>query len=210
MRINLRNEQLELHPHKAIYWEKHQMLLLADLHLGKATHFRRAGIPVPEQVGTINWDKLIGLLLQYEPKRVIFLGDLFHSTYNTKWEELEHLFQQFKGIQFELVLGNHDILPEHIYAKSLMKIHVELLVSPFLFTHHPLDIIPQEMYNICGHIHPCVYLNGQGQRVRLACYYFGKQQAILPAFGEFTGMAVIEVKRGDRVFVIAEDNVLEV
>ena len=74
-----------------------------------------------------------------------------------------------------------------------------------------MEVIPAEKYNLAGHIHPCVRLRGAGrQRLRLPCFYFGDRQGILPAFGTFTGLGDVEVQNGDRVFVIADDRVVEV
>ena len=74
LETNIFGENLQLHPFRAIYWQREKMLLLSDLHLGKATHFRKAGIAVPKTLGDVNWDKLAGLLLDFQPKRVLFLG----------------------------------------------------------------------------------------------------------------------------------------
>ena len=46
-KIELFGEKLDLLPQKAIYYPQHKTLLAADLHLGKAGHFRNAGIAVP-------------------------------------------------------------------------------------------------------------------------------------------------------------------
>lgn len=210
--IQFFDQTLRLHPYKAIFWQEEKTLLVADVHLGKAQHFRRRGIPVPQGVSDANWDRLISLLLDFQPRRLIFLGDLFHSEYNQEWEELKQLIQQFEHISFELVLGNHDILHESQYTSANLKVHPEPYeLAPFLLSHHPMEAIPAECYNLAGHIHPCVYLSGQGrQRTRLACFYFGEEQGILPAFGTFTGMGTIRVKEGEKVYVIADDAVLEV
>lgn len=205
-------ETLLLHPFKAAYWPAEGALLLADLHLGKAAHFRREGLPVPAHVSHVNWDRLISLLLDLQPRRVVFLGDLFHSDYNQEWEEFCQLMAQFSSVRFELVLGNHDILPEGHYRQANLEVYTDgLELPPFLLTHHPLEEVPASFYNLAGHIHPCVYLRGNGrQRARLACFYFGKDQGILPAFGAFTGMGKVWPKAGDQVFVIAGDEVLDV
>ena len=91
-------EELLLHPLKALYWPFRKLLLLADLHLGKTFHFRREGFAVPARAGDLNWEKLIALLLDLQPERVIFLGDLFHSSYNPEWEE-------FGGLRAAFFLG---------------------------------------------------------------------------------------------------------
>lgn len=208
----IQGERLILHPYKAIYWESRSILLIADLHLGKARHFRASGIPVPQGAGDSNWDRLISLFLEFKPDRVIFLGDLFHSAYNTSWDEFCQLLNQFHTIQFELVVGNHDILQASHYAKARMTLHPNTLYeAPFLFSHEPLEEPKSDKYNLAGHIHPSVRLKGNGrQYLRLPCFYFGTSQGILPAFGAFTGTATIQPKKGDQVYVIAEDVVMEV
>ena len=211
-KVAVAGETLLLHPFKAAFWEARGILFLADLHLGKAAHFRQGGLAVPAQVGHANRDRLASLLLALQPRRVIFLGDLFHSDYNQEWEAFCRLMEQFRTVGFELVIGNHDILPEDHYQSANLKIHQEALeIFPFLLSHHPLKEAPPALYNLAGHIHPCVYLKGNGrQRARLACFYFGERGGILPAFGAFTGMAAVKPREGERAFVIAGDEVLEV
>lgn len=205
-------EALVLHPFKAIFWKSKKILLIADLHLGKIAHFRKEGLAVPAEAKNENWDRLISLLIGFQPERVIFLGDLFHSTLNREWESLCDIIAQFSNTTFELVLGNHDILPETVYEDAQLNIVQEpYLVAPFCLTHHPDESFPEAYYNLAGHIHPCVYLRGSGrQRLRLPCFYFGPKGGILPAFGAFTGMADVRPEAGAQVFVIAEQSVLAV
>jgi metallophosphoesterase superfamily enzyme len=35
---------------RAIYWEEENALIVADLHVGKSAHFRKAGIAVPANI----------------------------------------------------------------------------------------------------------------------------------------------------------------
>ncbi|MEO0337904.1 MAG: ligase-associated DNA damage response endonuclease PdeM [Bacteroidota bacterium] len=210
MKIDLLGQTFMLHPFKAMYWEEESILLIADLHLGKSRHFRKEGFPVPQAVGDTNYDKLISLFLDFKPARVVFLGDLFHSDYNKEWIEFEDLIGRFPDIEFDLVKGNHDILDVSLYAQSRMQIHYEtLLIKPFALSHEPLDDIEENWFNLSGHIHPCVWLKGRGrQKLRLPCFYFNKYQGILPAFGAFTGMAAIAIKKGDRVYGVTDDAVM--
>lgn len=212
MKTIIAGEELILHHFKAIFWPRQSVLFLADLHLGKATHFRKAGLPVPMAVSDSNWDRLSTLLLAYMPNRVLILGDLFHSDYNQEWEVLGELIQQFKTTRFELVTGNHDILSPEQYARIGLVVHKEMLfLEPFLLTHIPIEEHIVEGYNLSGHIHPGVVLRGAGrQRLRLPCFYFGPKQGILPAFGAFTGLATIQPDKKDKVFVIAEEEVIKV
>jgi len=206
-------EKFLLHPFKGMLWIEQSILFVADLHLGKATHFRKSGIAVPKEVRQSNFDKFTALLLDLNPSRVIILGDLFHSDCNTAWEDFVFVTKQFSEISFELVVGNHDIMDETQYAYAKMKIHPEPYdLAPFSLSHHPIEVedIPKDLFNLCGHIHPAVYLRGNGkQAMKLACFHFTERQGILPAFGEFTGTAVMRTKRKDQVFVVSGDRVIE-
>jgi uncharacterized protein len=205
-------EALLLHPFKAIFWPAGQSLFIADLHLGKAGHFRRNGLPVPAAVNSGNQERLLSLLFDFQPRQVYFLGDLFHSAYNPAWEEFGDLLAGYPGIGFHLVLGNHDILPERAYQEAGLALQRQPLpLGPFLLSHHPLETVPAGQYNLAGHLHPGVFLRGAGrQRLRLPCFYFGPQQGILPAFGALTGMAAVAPKAGEQVFVIADEAVVAV
>ncbi len=206
---HLFGELLHLHPSRALYWHRENLLIISDLHLGKATHFRKHGIPMPRELSDVNWDKLISLLLDFQPQRVVFLGDLFHSDWNEEWNDFCHLTAQFSQVRFELVPGNHDILFTEHYISARLFLHPPVLtIEPFIFSHHPLAVIPAHYYNLCGHLHPSVCLRGNGrQKLRLPCFYFSENQGILPAFGAFTGTAEIQPKKDDQIFVIAEDQV---
>ncbi len=209
MIIEISGEKMELLWQKAAWLPLHKTLLVADLHFGKINHFRRAGIPVPAKANDKNTETLIDLLNQTKPDRVIFLGDLFHSHYNEEWTVLGQILDHFSACTFELVRGNHDILSQLQYERHHIKVHEDGLSLGNLFlTHEPMETKQQAVYNLAAHIHPGVRLLGKGkQTLTLPCFYFGKSQGILPAFGSFTGMALVRPKKEDRIFVIAERKV---
>ena len=157
-------------------------------------------------------DFLIDLVNRVKPQRVIFLGDLFHSHYNEEWEVLGQVLRHFSMCSFELVKGNHDIMSNLQYDRHKMQVHEgHLKIGPFIFTHEPLEEPEGHFYNIAGHIHPGVQLTGNGrQSLTLPCFYFSKHQCIMPAFGSFTGLAKINPKKEDQLFVIAEGKILKI
>lgn len=205
-------QHLVLLPEKAIFWQEQETLLLSDLHLGKAAHFRKAGIPIPKKVNQHDLHRLKDVLCQKLPKKVIFVGDLFHSELNQDWWEFVEWMKQFPDVEFILVKGNHDILPADAYEGSFLRIiEKELAVSPFLLTHEPLGSKNKKegFYTISGHVHPAVTLSGAGlQHISLPCFYFGLHNALLPAFGKFTGFYKIKPKSGEAVFAITNDRVI--
>lgn len=204
----LLDQTLILLPEKAIFWKEAAMLILADVHLGKAGHFRKSGIPVSDLVHSKDIYLIERLINKFEPQEVVFLGDLFHSDHNQGWEVFRRWIRSKAPLKFRLVLGNHDVLDAPDYHIKNLEVVEVLETAPFSLTHIPEET---ELYNLAGHIHPAVTLRGKGrQSLRLPCYYFGKDQAILPAFGNFTGTYRIQPTKGDAVFVIADKKVVQV
>ncbi len=197
---------------KALWLPDVEALVIADAHWGKIDHFRKAGIPVPAKGNDKNAATLITTINSYKPKRVIFLGDLFHSVYNDEWEVFGQVRKAFANCSFELVIGNHDILSERQYERHGIQLHrAGLQLKNLLLTHEPLQKIHSNWFNIAGHIHPGVHLRGTGkQSVMLPCFYVKSNQCILPAFGAFTGLAAVRPKLGEKIFVVAAGRVMAV
>jgi len=205
----VKGEEFLLLCEKAIYWKKHRALLIADLHIGKVTHFRNNNIPIPQKAAEKNFLLLEKLIVKHQPKVVYFLGDLFHSTYNKEWETLSFLLAKYAKVKFELITGNHDILKDEHYVLAGISCVPEKIIGPFKLTHHPEA--DSDLYNLCGHIHPGVRMRGSGrQHVKLPCFFFGERQGILPAFGNFTGTAALKVKEGDQVFIVLNGQIMKV
>jgi DNA ligase-associated metallophosphoesterase len=207
-----RGFSIYLLPEKAIYLPDYQAMLIADPHFGKAAHFRKAGIPVPEKVHANDYHKILNLIQDYQVKQLFFLGDLFHSDLNSSWSELELFISQFPEIQFHLIKGNHDILGNTIYHSGLWQIHEESFnLGPLTLSHEPLVSIPPGSLNLCGHIHPGISLYGAGrQSIKLPCFFVTANLIIMPAFGKFTGLAKMHCKKNERAFVITDKKVIPV
>jgi uncharacterized protein len=204
------NQNLFLHPYGGLYWEEKRALLVADLHLGKAAHFRKAGIPVPVNVHEGDLDRLQALLENYRPSRCIVLGDLFHSEMNSEWHMFVRIVRSAPKTAFELVPGNHDIFAQSEYA--ILRLHEKQhLEDPFLLSHEPVaeaDEAPG--YNVCGHLHPAISLPiGPRMSRRADCFWFGRRHGILPAFGGFTGRGTLSFQAATdaSVFIIADQEV---
>ncbi len=210
-RFVLQNQELTLLPEKAVYVEAHKTLLAADLHLGKSTHFRKAGIPVPAELARADLNTLESVILKYKPDRFIILGDLFHSEVGHDLMLFKKWRKSFSELQIDLIRGNHDILPDEEYTALNIKTHSEqLLFTRFLLKHRldeKIEIKGNYDYIISAHMHPAVKLVGKGkQSLMLPCFYFGKSYGLLPAFGRFTGKAILQPGANDDVFVIIESD----
>lgn len=206
--ITIEGEQLELLPEKGIYWASTKTLFVSDVHLGKIDHFRKNGLAIPGEASLDNYKRLASLFSWLNPQRVIFLGDLFHSHSNQDWVVCKTFFAGYKDISFSLVLGNHDIICEGELSSAFDNIyHGALVLSPFVLTHEPEQ--HKGLFNLCGHIHPAFRIKQKRQpSMRLPCFWVSTDRCILPAFGTFTGMHTITPQSGDRIFALAEEEVI--
>ncbi len=206
--IRINGEGFILHPCGTVYWISQKMLLIADVHLGKVTHFRKAGVAVPTDSINRNFERLDNLIDYFDPETICFLGDLFHSYINSEWDLFSKWVCKVKR-EIILIMGNHDIIAHSKFCDIDVAIFHEIAKDGFLLTHKPE--IRNGYFNFAGHIHPCVRLRGKGRQfLKLSCFYMKSDQMILPAFGEFTGTHEMTPEEGDSIFAIADGDVMEV
>ena len=180
--ITILNEELVLTNQRAIYWNKESALILSDLHIGKTAHFRRHGIPMPDDI------------LQKDLRRLKELINHFNTKANSDMDTFKTWLKQFDDLSLVLVKGNHDRQSQRLMDE--LNIHVEstLIIDPFIFIHDPSDKTTKN-FTFSGHIHPGVLLKGKGkQKLKLPCYQVSENQIILPAFSLFTGLNTLRNK----------------
>jgi len=204
---------LTLLPRKAAFLDDLSTLLVADAHIGKAVSFRKWGVPVPRGTTTETLSVLTALVESTGARRIVFLGDFLHSARShapstlgavARWRE------KHAALELTLVRGNHDDRAGDPPAQlGFTVVDEPLVLGGLALCHHPK---PRDgLYVLAGHLHPCVTLGGRAyDTLRLPCFHFGPQVGVLPAFGSFTGMHPIGRTELDRVFVVADDRVVEV
>lgn len=204
-------QKLHLLPEKAIWWEEQNALIIADLHIGKSAHFRKNGIPIPNQAHNSDIQVLKQLMNRFTPQKVFFLGDLFHSRENADVLSFGQFTALFPEAEFHLILGNHDILSRQTYSAMGLIVHEAVFsFPPFVFAHDKDQTSNLDGYLLSGHVHPMVVLEGKGrQSMRMSCFYFGEKFGILPAFGSFKGGAEIGIKKGEFVYGISKVGVVD-
>jgi DNA ligase-associated metallophosphoesterase len=188
-------------------------MIVSDLHFGKTGHFRRSGIAIPTDVYKEDLQRLWQQIQYFQPASLIIVGDMFHSRANLEHSWFRKWRFDLPMVDMHLVIGNHDILLQSDYEEMDLQVHKhELTIDGFCFVH---DLQPhqvrEDQYYISGHIHPGIRLAGMGkQALRFPCFYFTSQFAVLPAFSRFTGMSLIEPKKGENVFAIVENKLISI
>ena len=207
----IQQNHLLLTAQRAAFWEEQQMLLIADPHFGKAASFRSHGIAIPPGTTHYDLDRLADLIRLHRPRQLVILGDLIHSAGSKSRHVLHELRQwrkEFSDLSIRLIQGNHDRgSGDPPLELEIDRVQDEYCVGPIIFSHQPGQ--QSDRYTIAGHVHPAVRLKGHGRRhERFACFYFSPDYAILPAFGSFTGHHLIRPSAGDRVYIVAEGQIM--
>ena len=205
------NNTFLLSAERCIFWQEKKILIVSDLHLGKTGHFRKSGIAIPQAVFKEDMQRLVTQIQIFKPQQLIIIGDMFHSDANKEHDFFLKWRDDFSGLPIHLVKGNHDILKKEWYTIANITMHTcEYVIENFVFVHDVVDCtIPERDYIFSGHIHPAITISGVGkQALRFPCFYFGKQYAVLPAFGKFTGTYAIEARAGDSVFALVKQTIM--
>jgi DNA ligase-associated metallophosphoesterase len=203
-----------LSPERVMFWEKQKTLIVADIHIGKTGHFRKAGIPVPQNVYREDLQRLFTQLLFFKAEQLIIAGDMSHSKSNKEMELFKKWRNDLSSLKILLVNGNHDILDDAWYSDLGIERKDKMKLDSFSFCHDPQDIPVNDdhsLYSFCGHIHPSVSIRGRGkQSLHFPCFYFTQTYGVLPAFSRFSGMANVESDKGEHVFAITQEGLMQV
>ncbi|MFC3172860.1 ligase-associated DNA damage response endonuclease PdeM [Novosphingobium bradum] len=167
----------------ALYWPRENALLVADLHLEKASWFAARGQPLPPYDSRETLGRLAIALRETGARRVFCLGDSFHDADGPARLEPHAagmLAALTRATDWVWITGNHD------GAATLDGTQVEELAVAGLCLRHqarPGEAAPE----LSGHYHPRLRLTLRGRRIVRPCAVRSDHRMILPAFGALTG-----------------------
>jgi DNA ligase-associated metallophosphoesterase len=203
-------EVVVLDPRRALWWGRGRSLFVADTHFGKDATARAQSIAIPHGVTASDLARLGEVIAQYQPETLWILGDVFDSAASGEAETLA-LVRNWcisQPCDVAMVPGNHDRRAVMLAQRCEISAHPDhSRLGPWRLTHEPGTGVG--MHGLCGHLHPGVRLSGFGrERLRLPCFVLGEEESILPAFSEFTGLAIQSRMPGRRFFAITDCKVI--
>ena len=208
--------RLILDSNRTLWLPEQKTLVISDLHIGKVQHFRKHGIPLPLIAATKNIELLKNAIQKRNPSRIILLGDLFHSYYNSEWKFFEDALREVQiQSKFEIILtvGNHDILPKHLYDAVEINSFPNFELDGIYFTHEPPEIeLPEKSLVVCGHLHPGVTVVGKAKnKLKFPCFGFSDNRLYMPSFGNLTGSVSIDWSDKAKIYAIVDpQRILEI
>lgn len=170
---------------RALFWPRHRALIVADLHLEKASWYAAHGQPLPPYDSHDTLDRLARLTTETGALAIWCLGDSFHdraAADRIPPAVAERLIGQTASVRLTWIAGNHDGLSGGAWGGAIAE---EMDVDGILFRHQcdPRETRPE----ISGHFHPKLRLNLHGRSVSRPCFAGDERRLILPAFGSLTG-----------------------
>ena len=172
-------------PEGALYWPARNALLVADLHLEKASWFARLGQFLPPYDSVATLTALNDVVQSTGVTRLYCLGDSFHDRFGCDRlpdQARALLLDMTSRLEWVWILGNHDPGFADHCGGTLVE---EMEVNGIVLRHeaHPHDPRPE----MSGHFHPKYRVQVRGRRVSRRCFVASTSKLILPAFGSLTG-----------------------
>ena len=169
----------------ALYWASHEALLVADLHLEKASWFARLGQFLPPYDSHATLTALATEVERTGATRLYCLGDSFHDRFGC--DRLDSsaralLTSLTSRLDWTWIVGNHDPdFADHCGGR----IEDEVELGGIMLRHEAQrgEVRPE----ISGHYHPKFRVHLRGRQVSRRCFVTSASKVIMPAFGSLTG-----------------------
>jgi DNA ligase-associated metallophosphoesterase len=207
--LSFAGEEFALTSSRALYWPRERALLVADLHLEKASFYARHGQPLPPYDSRETLKRLALAIRETGARRVFTLGDNFHDPAGP--ERLEPhaagmLTALTRATDWVWITGNHDEGIERAAMEAGMggTLAEELEIAGMVLRHQARA--GETRPELSGHYHPRLQITVHGRHIRRPCAVLSRgaddsddsdaksgRRMILPAFGALTaGMSAAD------------------
>jgi DNA ligase-associated metallophosphoesterase len=179
-------EDMALVEGRAVFWPREQALLVADLHLEKASFFAaRAHQMLPPYDSRETLERIALAIRATGARRVFALGDSFHD--RTGVDRIDpHVAGMLgaltRATDWTWIAGNHDGLSAGCVGGECVE---EAEIGGLVLRHRAAaaSAVPE----LSGHYHPKLAVTVRQRRIARACAVVSESRLILPAFGALTG-----------------------
>ena len=169
----------------ALFWPAQQALLVADLHLEKASWFARLGQFLPPYDSHATLTALAHETERTGARRIYCLGDSFHDRSGCErlpGEARELLGALTSRLTWTWIVGNHD---PGFSSDVGGTVEDEIELAGIVLRHEAVR--GERRPEISGHFHPKLRLHLRGRSVSRRCYVTSETKIIMPAYGSLTG-----------------------
>lgn len=196
-------ERFEPSPSGALYWPRLSALLVADLHLEKASWYAAGGQMLPPYDSHATLSELGKAVDRTGAARLYCLGDSFHDRFGCDRlpaDARDLLLSLTERLDWVWIVGNHDPGFADHCGGSVVE---EVELGGILLRHEAQA--GEQRAEISGHFHPKLRVNLNGRRISRRCFVASDRKMILPAFGALTGG--LDVRHPEIVRAVSGDAV---
>ena len=173
-----------------LFRPRDRALLLADLHLEKASFFARHGQMLPPYDSRATLERVACAIRETGARRVFCLGDNFHDDAGPARLEPHAagmLAALTRAVEWVWIVGNHDANADAAEGGALVE---EIEVGGVVLRHRARR--GETRPELSGHYHPRLQVTVRERHIRRPCAVVSRDGAgcgrmILPAFGALTG-----------------------
>lgn len=205
--IHRHGDRFLLDPAGVVMWPARRTLIVADLHLEKASAIAARGSLIPPYDSRTTLDRLARLLRHYAPERVIALGDSFHDNEGGSrlcYDDAQRLARLTAAHAFVWIAGNHDRRAGG---------QPDLTEGTCVFRHQA-GAVGGGAIEFSGHFHPKARVATRAGGIARPCFVTDQHRVLLPSFGAYTGGLDVTAApiralfpRGGQAFLLSRDRV---
>ena len=186
----------------ALFHKRERWLAVTDLHFGYELSQRAAGNLFPLWGMQTIENRLEELLRDYNPTRLIILGDLVHDRAAAR--EVARLIKQLsKYCTILLIAGNHD----HEVGDVVDRVD-SWKTKRFHFHHGHRAIDRSDRVQIIGHYHPAgTITDGAGLRLKLPAFVQEENRWMLPAFSPWSSGTDFSPDQRSRIWLCSPQRI---
>lgn len=164
--------------------------VIGDLHLGYESALEEEGMFIPRINTDSVRDALNRIIDNYEPERIVLLGDIKHDFKRSSYQAREDVRSIVKLVdeaaEAIVIKGNHDNFLQNILTSIGVNTLDYIDIMGFRLEHGHVDSGIRPV--IIGHEHPSVRIPGElSGAMKLQCYVVSKKDGVIviPPFSPF-------------------------
>ncbi|MGI8819724.1 MAG: metallophosphoesterase [Chthoniobacterales bacterium] len=187
----------------ALYHQQQRWLVVTDLHFGYELSQRVAGRLMPLWGMDVIERQLLGLLADYEPRKLLILGDVVHD--GAARTEARCLIDRLRQ-QCEVIVlaGNHDR-----QLAGAVPMEASWLADGYHFHHGHCAAEPAASIQVIGHHHPAgTITDGAGLRLKLPAFVQQGPCWIMPAFSPWAASTAWKADAESRIWLCSPARIL--
>ncbi|HLR00184.1 MAG TPA: hypothetical protein VK102_07385 [Sphingobacterium sp.] len=211
-RIKVKNIPIHLLTKRAAYLPSYKTMAVSDWHLNKLddnTEYGKKSVDFDKE----ELDQFGELVDEYEPQRVVLLGNTFHPNWDADWQLLYDFAEKYTDIEFVFTQKDY---PKEI-AQKFGRLPNFRFVLQYILDHkicfsYNLDVLTSEDF-LCiagGELPGCIVSGSGGQMYRMPCFKVSNNVLVMPSYGKWTSLNILKKEKNTRLYAILGDHIASI